>query len=131
MNQITFASRNKQSEPLFHWLARMCTFLTPTKPVQVCWRGPGASFRPLSHKIPFCAARGRESTRAWASATEPHQGHTNITSVQLLWLHRCISCVMKLCAESTGQRAVLNPDACWTGRTFILQVRKLNLDCHL
>lgn len=40
MNQIRFASTNKQPEPLFHWLARMCTFLIPTKPVQVCWRGP-------------------------------------------------------------------------------------------
>lgn len=104
---------------------------SPRSQSKFAGEGPGVSFRPLSHKIPFSAVRGRESTRASASVTEPHQGHTNITSVQLLPLHRCISCVMKHRTESTGQHATLNPDACWTGHTFILQVRKLNVDCHL
>lgn len=44
---------------------------------------PDISFHPLSHKIPPCAVRGSERIRASASVTEPHQGHTNITSVQL------------------------------------------------
>lgn len=61
--------------------------------------GPSVSFHPLSHKMSFCAVRGRESTRAWASVTEPHQGHTNITSVHLLLLHGCISLITKHCTE--------------------------------
>lgn len=73
--------------------------------------GPSVSFQPLSHKIPFCAVRGSESTRASASVTEPHQRHTNITSVQLLSSHRHISLIMKHWTESTGQHAMLNPDA--------------------
>lgn len=84
--------------------------------------GPGVPFRPLSHKIPFCAVRGRGSGRGSASVAQPHQGHTNITSVQLLSSHRCISFVMKRCAESTGQHAVLNP-----GRTaYLAGSEKLN-----
>lgn len=82
--------------------------------------GPSLSFHPLSHKIPFCAVRGRGSARASASVTEPHQGHTNITSVQLLLLHGCISLIGKCCTDSTGQHATLNPDTYSTGRTFIL-----------
>lgn len=109
-NLIAFASANKLSEPVFSLPetgARFGYHLSQNSKsykanLGLLERDPHISFHPLSHKIlhltPCNEGRGRERKNrepAPAPVTKPHQGHTNIASVQLLSALGWRSLIMK------------------------------------
>lgn len=100
LNQITFASANKLSEPVFPWL--MCALtIRSFKTVKATKSNLSLLERAQTFHSTLCHIKfsslqwEAERARAPASVTKPHQGHTNISSVQLLSTPGCISLIMK------------------------------------
>lgn len=102
INQITFASANKLSEPVFPRLRLMCAvtmrFFQTSKSYKanLSLLERTQTFHSTLCHIKFSSTQWEEErARAPASVTKPHQGHTNISSVQLLSTLGCISLIMK------------------------------------